>query len=138
VKRSPLAQGSKGLTRSGFVRQQQALARATGLHPAGNGLSRGKPLAQRSPERIAEDDGPWQETKRLVDERDGGVCQIRRFFPAHRCSFGCHRHHVTPKKHGGDRLAVDNVATVCLSGHDWIHNGIGWQAFRDAWEARDG
>lgn len=136
MKRSPLARGSKGLTRKTYLKQSQALTRATGLHPAGNGLSRSEPLATKSPKRIAEDDGPWLETKRLVDERDCGVCQIGRLYPSHRCSFGRHPHHVTPKKHGGDRMAVGNVATVCWSGHDWIHNVIGWQAFRDAWEAR--
>jgi hypothetical protein len=88
----------------------------------------------KSTERRREDDGQWRETKRLVGERDEGRCQFARFFPDHRCSFGRHPHHVTPKKHGGDRLAVENVATVCCLAHDTIHNGIGWKAFRDLWE----
>jgi hypothetical protein len=124
-RKTPLKPGTKGLARSSSPLPRRAPLKArTGIKAVSDG-------------RKAENDGPWLETKRLVTERDAGRCQVTRFFPEHRCSFGRHPHHVTPRKHGGDRLAVGNVATVCWAGHDFIHNGIGWQAFRDAWEARE-
>jgi hypothetical protein len=127
------------LKRTEFKRKPGAkgYSRSSGLASGNSTLSRGKGLAPVSAERQEENDGPWLETKRIVDERDCGRCQVQRFYADHRCSFGRHPHHVQPAKHGGDRLDPNNVATVCWSAHDWIHNVIGWQAFKAAWDGRE-
>jgi hypothetical protein len=136
LKRTAIARGTSGLTRTTPFSRTTGLRRGSSTLDRGVGLSRKTRLAPVSDRRRIENDGPWKETKRIVDERDGGRCQIGRFFPEHRCSLGRHPHHVLPVGCGGDRLDADGVATVCRSGHDWIHCVIGWQAFKVAWDGR--
>jgi hypothetical protein len=131
MKRSPLARGSKGLTRSGFVRQQSALARATGLHPAGNGLSRGKPLAQVSERRKVENapDGTWTALKRRVKDRDRDpvtglpICRAAALWPEVTCGGGMYDpHHVHPTGAGGPRICADeDLIVLCRAHHDAVH-----------------
>ena len=132
MKRSPLAQGSKGLTRSGFVRQRQALARATGLHPAGNGLSRGKPLAAKSPERIEEDapGGPWDMLRGRCIERDTDpetglvVCRVAELWGGP-CWGPMACHHIDNTGAGWPRICpLDRLLSVCNNGHHVAPYGL--------------
>lgn len=130
MKRTPLKAGTTGLRRT-------PLDRGTAT------LDRRKRLAPVSERRLSENEGDWTECKRIVRERDRGVCQIERFFTEHKCIPGdrTHPHHCWPVGAGGPRLDPENVATVCAIGHDWIHNRLGWKEFfskwREQWCGRD-
>lgn len=130
MRRTPLKRGTTGLKRT------TGLKSSSGLQRQAAPLKRSR-LAPVSKSRQAENDGPWAGCKRVVDERDGGVCQISRFFPEHVCQGSArHPHHVVPVGCGGARCDPANVATVCAPGHDWIHNNDlgGWRVFAEKWE----
>lgn len=116
MKRTAIARGTKGLTRSSSLKSRSRLA----------------PVSDR---RREDNDGPWADTKRVVDERDGGRCWAAALVAGHVCSLGRHRHHVVPVGCGGDRHDPANVATLCVAGHTEVHND--WRAFKAAWDARD-
>lgn len=128
MKRSPLARGSKGLTRKTYLEQTQALARATGLHPAGNGLSRSKPLAAKSPKRIEEDaeDGAWFRLRAFVLARDvdgSDRCVVADRWPEVSCGGIPDAHHIRRTGAGGGPRLADprDMLGICRYHHDAIH-----------------
>lgn len=74
----------------------------------------------------------WQEIRRLVWERDGGMCQYP--FGKHPVSFSeCHIDHVVSGKRGTNKLA--ELRTLCRYHHvlraDKRHRGMIGKALRD-------
>lgn len=104
---------------SAFTAHRSELARVSGL-------ARGRPLAAKSPKRIAEDaeDGAWTALKALVDERDEGHCRIAAIWGG-RCFGRITHHHVEPTGQGYPRICnPDLLLTTCWAHHtgpDGLH-----------------
>lgn len=93
-----------------------------------NKLKRGKPLTKtsqkisvkkRSIKRItvktANYNDEFNEARKIVIERDKGLCV--------RCRFhGNHVHHILPRSLGGSN-DLSNLVLLCMECHEWVHAG---------------
>lgn len=129
MKKTALARGTKGLSRGSGLSRPKPVTRSDAAGATdwprnsevkkASGLSR-KPLNPVSASRKADnaDDGAWTLLKALVDERDGGVCQVAAVWTEFTCQGPTTHHHVEPTGQGYERICdASLLLTVCWAHH---------------------